>query len=577
MLPHFNRRSLLKTIAAIAAIDLMPLGVRSAPILKQPLSLPIGGVNLAGADFGKIPGKHGEDYLYPKHKNVDYYRNLGFGIIRLPFKWERLQPELNEAFAPREADLLREIVGYATGSGMQMILDPHNYAKRRTAADQWNTEHSIGSALVPAPAFFDFWARLAEVFKHDERVVFGLMNEPVGLKASAWRDIVNGTIAAIRRTGAQNLILVPGVDYTGAHSWFKAGNTAMANVIDPVGHYAFDVHQYFDNNSSGTHAESVSGTIGSERIEAFQEWARAHGFKAFLGEFNGGRNQTSYNALNDICQEVSANPDVWLGWAAWAGGPRWPEKDMYNLEPWSDGRIREQTRILAHYAKPPSDTYWIAPGAAVDLDFARNRVFGAPSFDAVLSHAQAAAPNAARSDGIARGDGHLTAKGLRLDARGENRSVSEPDHAATSAVFLAKGTLLSILQQPAFTLVIETRDLPTDQIICDLLTGSGEMLLRRTADGAVESGLGMALRTSAQTLSNWRAKRRVAVSIKRPKKRAALGATGVKAVAADGSSRAIEKVLIGGVGSSATRKGYITRITAYSDFIPADALDALLA
>jgi endoglucanase len=54
--------------------------------------------------------------------------------------------------------------------------------------------------------------------------------------------------------------------------------------------------------------------------------------------------------VDDICREMNANQDVWLGWAAWAGGPRWPPDDMFNLEPWPDGRMREQTAILRRYA-----------------------------------------------------------------------------------------------------------------------------------------------------------------------------------------------------------------------------------
>lgn len=49
---------------------------------------------------------------------------------------------------------------------------------------------------------------------------------------------------------------------------------------------------------------------------------------------------------------MRANADVWLGWAAWAGGPRWPEAEFANLEPWSDGREREQTTVLKAYAQP---------------------------------------------------------------------------------------------------------------------------------------------------------------------------------------------------------------------------------
>lgn len=33
------------------------------------------GVNLAGAEFGKIPGRYGWDYIYPSAKELDYFKS----------------------------------------------------------------------------------------------------------------------------------------------------------------------------------------------------------------------------------------------------------------------------------------------------------------------------------------------------------------------------------------------------------------------------------------------------------------------------------------------------------------------
>lgn len=340
-----SRRAMLQGTAALLGAAAGPL-----PATADAPARPAGGVNLAGAEFGALPGVNGRDYLYPPSTHFDYFRALGFSLIRLPFKWERLQPELLAPFAGDEQKLLVETVGYATRNGQTLIIDPHNFAKRRIASDGWSAEHLIGSPEVPVASFADFWSSLAALFKSDDKVIFGLMNEPAGIDVQPWLECANAAIAAVRATGADNLILVPGVAYTGAHSWLQVGNTRMAEVVDPLRKFAFEVHQYFDQDASGTKPDAVSETIGSERIAAFQKWARENGFKAVLGEFNGGRSETALKALDDICREVTANPDIWLGWAAWAGGPRWPDDEMFNLEPWKDGRMREQTAILARYA-----------------------------------------------------------------------------------------------------------------------------------------------------------------------------------------------------------------------------------
>jgi endoglucanase len=309
------------------------------------------GVNLAGGEFGNVPGTYATDYVYPAPANIDYFAQLGFNLIRVPFLWERLQPTLGSAFATADLARLSSVVDYAAAKGLYIVLDTHNYARRRLAEEGWSAEHLIGSELVPTPAFTDYCTRLAGAFKTVPSVIFGLMNEPWGLAAADWLVIANQAIAAMRREGAGHLILVPGVAYTGAHSWITAGNAVMGNLADPGNNFAFEVHQYFDADSSGTSPIAVGQRIGSVRIEVFQRWARRNGFKAFLGEFAAGDNEVSLEALNDICRTLQANGDVWTGWAAWAGGSMWPADYIFNLDPSPDGETRPQTQILARYAR----------------------------------------------------------------------------------------------------------------------------------------------------------------------------------------------------------------------------------
>lgn len=309
------------------------------------------GINLAGAEFGPLPGIHGREYLYPGADTFAYYARQGFTLVRLPFKWERLQPHLDGPFASDELALLKRAVSAGTDQDMLVVLDPHNYAKRRIIDDAWTQEHAIGSERVPVRAFTSFWATLAGHFANDPRVQFGLMNEPVGLAPERWRDIAQRAILAIRASGSRNTIYVPGTAYTGAHSWTQAGNAIMATISDPADAIVIEVHQYLDADSSGTHPEAVSSSIGSERIAAFQDWARAQGKRAFLGEFGAAKDERSLRALTDLLDELAANSDVWVGCAAWAGGPRWPPEEMFNLEPGAAGEPKPQTAILSAFAR----------------------------------------------------------------------------------------------------------------------------------------------------------------------------------------------------------------------------------
>ena len=68
--------------------------------------LAFAGVNLAGAEFGKVPGTYATDYTYPAPASIDYFSQLGFNLIRVPFRWERLQPTLESDPPLPAADVL---------------------------------------------------------------------------------------------------------------------------------------------------------------------------------------------------------------------------------------------------------------------------------------------------------------------------------------------------------------------------------------------------------------------------------------------------------------------------------------
>ncbi len=321
--------------------------VRSAPTLYT-------GVNLAGAEFGEgvLPGTYGTDYTYPTHGEVDYFTAKGMNTFRLPFRWERLQPTQNAAFNAAEQARLDDFVDYATTKGAFVVLDPHNYARYFGTI--------IGQGNVPASAFADFWTRLANRYKNNRKVIFGLMNEPHDMPTELWRDDANAAIAVIRAAGAANLILVPGNGYTGAHSWLQnwygtPNGTVMLTVSDPLNNFAFDAHQYLDGDSSGSSEICVSPTVGAERLAAFTNWLRQNNRRGFLGEFAGGRNANCYAALNNMLNYVDANRDVWLGWTYWAAGPWWSEY-IFTIEPTNcptNCADRPQMAILApHFAQP---------------------------------------------------------------------------------------------------------------------------------------------------------------------------------------------------------------------------------
>ena len=327
-------------MAALGAVVVALCG----PVDAKPL--PYTGVNLAGGEFYRpkpgVTPVEGRDYAYPTEAEYDYFASKGMNVVRLQFLWETLQPQPKTELLAGPTMRLKEVVKGATKRKLVVILDPHNSARYYGKV--------VGGPEVGIDAFADFWGRLAKEFKGERLVWFGLVNEPYGMPTEQWLNAANAAIAAIRKAGARNLILVPGNQYTGAHSWtatwYNGPNSKwMRSVVDPANNYVFEVHQYLDSDSSGTHRDVVSPTVGSERLKAFVAWCRENHKRAFLGEFAVAPGETQRAALEDMLASMERDRDVWLGWTWWAAGPRWGEY-MFTLEP-KDGVDRPQMAYLA--------------------------------------------------------------------------------------------------------------------------------------------------------------------------------------------------------------------------------------
>lgn len=292
------------------------------------------GINLSGAEFGEPGGVVGTDYVYPSDPTIDYFAKKGFTSVRLPFLWERLQPSLRGELDAEELSRLKESVSRLKAAGLRVVLDPHNYARYHDAV--------IGSAEVSSDDFADFWGRLARQFANDPDITFGLMNEPHDMPAEQWLDAANAALARIRGERADNLVLVPGTAWTGAHSWqggqYGTSNAdVMLGVVDPVDNFAYEVHQYFDEDFSGTKENCSRAADAVAAIETFTRWLREHGKRGYLGEFGVPREETCVSALADMVDVVESNRDLWVGWAYWVAGDWWPESEALNVQPTAQG------------------------------------------------------------------------------------------------------------------------------------------------------------------------------------------------------------------------------------------------
>jgi endoglucanase len=365
------------------------------------VALTFEGVNLAGAEFGTtgkdsnglpvpiLPGVEGVDYAFPTAQEIAYYAGKGMNTFRLPFLWERLEPDLSigtfdSAQLASIVDFVSNVMTVTGGTGT-VILDPHNFGHYLSRG----TGYALGTADVSTEAYAAMWAQLATVFKDNSHVMFGLMNEPAGLPVittETWFGAAQSAIDAIRGAGAANTILASGNYFTGAWSWSldiglgTPNSQVMGGLVDPGvngsgKNLLYEVHQYYDADYSGTSA-SIDHSDPVTLFGDFTNWLIATGNKGFLGEFGVAANPLGSTAPQDAItgtlDYLEAHSDVWAGWTYWAGGPLWGDY-MFSIEPTNNFTTdAPQMAYLAPYlvVPEPSPTALLGIAALLILAYA---------------------------------------------------------------------------------------------------------------------------------------------------------------------------------------------------------------
>ncbi|HEV8245858.1 MAG TPA: cellulase family glycosylhydrolase, partial [Polyangiaceae bacterium] len=143
-------------------------------------------------------------------EDFELMKSWGANVVRMG---------LNQAFwlrSPGYKDTVDQNVRWAQASGLDVILDLH-----------WSDRGEDGVAAQQRVADKNsliFWQELADIYKDNQRILFELYNEPHHVTWDVWRDGgdsgdgfeavgMQDMYDVVRATGAQNLVLIGGIDY----------------------------------------------------------------------------------------------------------------------------------------------------------------------------------------------------------------------------------------------------------------------------------------------------------------------------------------------------------------------------
>ncbi|KAL7942254.1 glycoside hydrolase family 5 protein [Trichoderma barbatum] len=305
----------------------------SATTLPPPTSgVRFAGINIAGFDFScSTDGTCNVSGVYPPLKNFDGANNYPDGVgqmqhfvnddklnmFRLPVSWQYLvNGNLGGSLDANNAAVYDQLVQGCLATGAYCIIDIHNYAR-------WNTK-IIGQGGPTNAQFVSLWSQLATKYASEQRIWFGIMNEPHDLNVTTWAGTVQAAVTGIRNAGAASqYISLPGSDYQSAGQFISDGSAAALSAItNPDGsktNLIFDVHKYLDQDNSGTNSICVTDNVASA-FSPLATWLRTNKRQAILTETGGGNTASCEQYMCQQIQYINQNPDVYLGYVGWGAG-----------------------------------------------------------------------------------------------------------------------------------------------------------------------------------------------------------------------------------------------------------------
>lgn len=308
------------------------------------------GVNLACADFGsRFPGEYNKDYTYPTDQDLVYWQQKGLKLIRMPFRWERLQHSPDGSLWQEDLQHVKDFISAAEKRGMMVLLDMHNYCRRIDNG----SEAIIGSKALSYASYGRFWRLLAEELSAYTNIYgYGLMNEPHDLPATvSWPLMAQTAIDSIRTVDTRTAIVVGGYHWSSARRWVQMSDN-LKNLKDPQNNLIYEAHCYFDFDGSGTYKfnyEQEEGTPdkGIELVRPFVEWLKKHHLRGLVGEYGIPENDSRWLVtLDKFLRYLSKNGVPALYWAS---GPWWDNAVMTIPTYRGVGPEKPQVSIMEKY------------------------------------------------------------------------------------------------------------------------------------------------------------------------------------------------------------------------------------
>jgi hypothetical protein len=292
--------------------------------------------------------------------------NLSREDFRLMASWNAnvVRVALNQDFwitgspscDPSYASGIDDVISWAEAAGLDVILDLH-----------WSDAGVLGGCsgasgcqqrMADENSLW-FWRDVAARYKNDGRVMFELYNEPHDVSWEIWRS--GGEIAAdatspgfqvvgmqqlydaVRATGANNLVIIGGLDWAYDLSGVPAHRIEGANIVYATHPYNTPGRRPYDWDASWGFLTATDPVIVTE-----------------FGGLQDATCGTDYSAA--LIEYADAHAVSWTAWAWYPGGCKFPALiDDWWATPSPTGAV-VKAALLSYGDPPASSPGGIGPG-----------------------------------------------------------------------------------------------------------------------------------------------------------------------------------------------------------------------
>jgi endoglucanase len=181
-------------------------------------------------------------------------RDTGANVIRIPVHPENWVNDKDYLWR-----YLDPIVTWAGETNMYVIIDWHYIGNVATGAGPEMPD----IAFNPKNLTLEFWKLTAQYFHNVPNVIFEIFNEPQSIGAVEWQSNAGEIIQVIRDQGADQLVIVGGIDYAKDISWVVEHPIDDKNIT-----YASHIYPA-DASSRWT---SLFGTVAEKYPVLITEW-----------------------------------------------------------------------------------------------------------------------------------------------------------------------------------------------------------------------------------------------------------------------------------------------------------------